>query len=230
MSHRLINSACALVLLAATSAHAATLELSWTDPALDHTNGTIDLTGMSLTIDNTTGEFEIQADFNPDFPFSNPTGAFYIVNLNLYNTTNPNDVTPEEPDGVLVSVNTIYEYVVEPTTQLIITGIHTGYIGWQAGDEIANSSSIATPGFIYGSGVSHGGQGLDGVDAALVVILEGANCPGDFNADGMVGATDLATLLGNWGSADPTYDLDGSGDVGAGDLADLLGRWDPCPT
>lgn len=49
--------------------------------------------------------------------------------------------------------------------------------------------------------------------------------PADVDGDGIVGQTDLAILLGAWGSSDATYDLDGSGTVDAPDLAVLLGAW-----
>ncbi|TVQ32757.1 MAG: hypothetical protein EA376_05185 [Phycisphaeraceae bacterium] len=55
------------------------------------------------------------------------------------------------------------------------------------------------------------------------------SCPGDFDGDGAVGASDLATVLGEWGSPHPVADIDGDGLVGAGDLAEILGRWGPCP-
>lgn len=55
-------------------------------------------------------------------------------------------------------------------------------------------------------------------------------CPADFDGDGIVGAGDLAQLLGGWGSFNPDLDLDGDGVVGAGDLSILLGLWGTvCP-
>ena len=65
-------------------------------------------------------------------------------------------------------------------------------------------------------------------------------CPEDFNGDGMVGAFDLAVLLGTWGACpDPCSpgdstcecraDLDNNCEVKAFDLALLLGFWGPCP-
>jgi len=48
--------------------------------------------------------------------------------------------------------------------------------------------------------------------------------PADLDGDGVVGAPDLAILLGNWGGAG-TGDLDGDGVVGPADLAALLGAW-----
>lgn len=52
-------------------------------------------------------------------------------------------------------------------------------------------------------------------------------CPGDLNGDGSVGPTDLAILLGAWGTAGG--DVDGDGSTGAADLAILLGSWGTCP-
>jgi hypothetical protein len=47
---------------------------------------------------------------------------------------------------------------------------------------------------------------------------------GDLDGDGVVGQTDLAILLGNWGGAG-LGDLDGDGTIGSPDLAILLGAW-----
>jgi hypothetical protein len=46
----------------------------------------------------------------------------------------------------------------------------------------------------------------------------------DLDCDGVVGASDLAVLLGAWGQPGDA-DLDGDGVVGASDLAELLGAW-----
>ncbi len=48
---------------------------------------------------------------------------------------------------------------------------------------------------------------------------------GDLDGDGVVGAVDLAELIGLWGSNDPRADLDSDGEVGAVDLAILIGSW-----
>ncbi|MCE2883779.1 MAG: hypothetical protein LW806_02620 [Planctomycetaceae bacterium] len=58
-------------------------------------------------------------------------------------------------------------------------------------------------------------------------------CPSDLDANGDVGAGDLATLLGSWGTngtgtGGRSADLDGDGTVGAGDLSALLGAWGAC--
>ncbi len=52
-------------------------------------------------------------------------------------------------------------------------------------------------------------------------------CFGDLNGDGSVGASDLAILLGAWGTAGA--DLDGDGATGPSDLALILGAWGACP-
>jgi hypothetical protein len=56
--------------------------------------------------------------------------------------------------------------------------------------------------------------------------LLSAPCPGDLSGDGVVDATDLATLIGAWGGTDG--DLDGDGMTGASDLAALIGAWGAC--
>lgn len=55
-----------------------------------------------------------------------------------------------------------------------------------------------------------------------------APCTGDLNGDGNVDASDLATVLGAWGTSDATADLDHDGTVAASDLAVVLGAWGAC--
>lgn len=69
-------------------------------------------------------------------------------------------------------------------------------------------------------------------DAAI--RIEGAPveplCPWDLDANGTVGASDLLSLLAQWGSdPDGPPDFDGNGSVGASDLLALLANWGPCP-
>ncbi len=57
----------------------------------------------------------------------------------------------------------------------------------------------------------------------------GVPCPADLNGDGVVGAADLALMLGSWGFAPGSpADLSGDGFVNAFDLALMLGSWGPC--
>ncbi|MEE8153901.1 MAG: M12 family metallo-peptidase [Phycisphaerales bacterium] len=57
-----------------------------------------------------------------------------------------------------------------------------------------------------------------------------ASCPWDLDDNGTVGASDLLSLLAQWGM-DPggPPDFDGDGNVGASDLLALLANWGPCP-
>ena len=55
------------------------------------------------------------------------------------------------------------------------------------------------------------------------------DCPVDFDCDGVVGASDLGSLLVDWGPCpECEVDLDDDGEVGAFDLAILLGAWGSC--
>jgi len=55
-----------------------------------------------------------------------------------------------------------------------------------------------------------------------------ACCRPDIDRSGVVDASDIAMLLGSWGSAEPTFDLDANGVVNGADLAMLLAAWGPC--
>ena len=52
-------------------------------------------------------------------------------------------------------------------------------------------------------------------------------CLGDYVANGQIDGSDLAVLLGGWGTA--TTDLTGDGTTDGADLGTLLGGWGPCP-
>jgi hypothetical protein len=61
--------------------------------------------------------------------------------------------------------------------------------------------------------------------ADVMNVTPAAAALGDINGDGVVNASDLALLLGAWGTANAASDLDHSGLVGGPDLAILLGAW-----
>lgn len=61
-----------------------------------------------------------------------------------------------------------------------------------------------------------------GLTRAFVMVPQ---IPADLDGDGIVGAADLAILLGAWGSTDPQLDLNHDGSVNAPDVAILLGAW-----
>ncbi|MCZ6699588.1 MAG: hypothetical protein O7D94_11705 [Planctomycetota bacterium] len=74
-------------------------------------------------------------------------------------------------------------------------------------------------------GTEPNGSGIPEIDAIADVAPTGGSDP-DLDGDGMVGAVDLALLLGSWGPClCCPADLDGNGTVGASDLALLLGDW-----
>jgi hypothetical protein len=69
-----------------------------------------------------------------------------------------------------------------------------------------------------------GDSDLDGADVAAF-WASSAFARGDLDASGAVGGSDLAIMLGAWGSAGSAADLDLDGSVGAADLSILLGAW-----
>ena len=78
------------------------------------------------------------------------------------------------------------------------------------------------PGFFYG--FTDFDLRIDNITA-----IREAPDPADLDGNGSVGPSDLAILLGAWGSCPPkgscTADLDGDGSVGPGDLTALLAAW-----
>lgn len=79
---------------------------------------------------------------------------------------------------------------------------------------------------VYGGNIP--GLGVTGTLTNAVVTVVPVNIVGDFDGDGMVGSSDMARLLGNWGAisfGENQYDLDGDGVVGSGDLAILVNNW-----
>jgi hypothetical protein len=59
------------------------------------------------------------------------------------------------------------------------------------------------------------------------VVVQVVPCPADLDGNGSVDASDLALLLGQWGTMG-SADIDGSGVVDAGDLAQVLSSWGSC--
>jgi hypothetical protein len=84
--------------------------------------------------------------------------------------------------------------------------------------QVAGTVGQADAGVLIGSGYTLAGGFWPGVGAGA--------CEGDFDGDGTVGLSDLATLLASYGQPGPwAYsdgDLDGDGDVDLNDLAALL--------
>ncbi len=80
------------------------------------------------------------------------------------------------------------------------------------------------------------GQGVFPLSSVGFWGPKGPCAPGDAceclddNGDGVIGAADLAVLLGSWGPVDAgeCQDADDNGLTDAFDLAVLLGNWGPC--
>lgn len=64
-------------------------------------------------------------------------------------------------------------------------------------------------------------------DLSIAAVAPVAPCPGDLNADAARDASDLAIMLGAWGTAGG--DVNGDGTTNGADLAVLLGGWGACP-
>jgi hypothetical protein len=65
------------------------------------------------------------------------------------------------------------------------------------------------------------------VGTSWSAVLPTDACPYDLDEDGTIGPSDLALVLGGWGTASP--DITGDGTVNAADVAQLLGAWGGCP-
>lgn len=104
--------------------------------------------------------------------------------------------------------------------------------------DYARFARPAIPSELLGADFSEGGPVSD---AQLLTFL-GASadvpfvpaCPGDADADGAVGLSDLATITTHWSLTVPpapaSVDLDASGDIGLGDIAVVIQNWGAmCP-
>lgn len=72
-----------------------------------------------------------------------------------------------------------------------------------------------------------GSNSTGGAGTLSVTCTPEANCPGDANGDGAVDGSDLAVVLGAWGTGGG--DLNEDGQTDGSDLAIVLGAWGPCP-
>ncbi|MDY7109661.1 MAG: GEVED domain-containing protein [Planctomycetota bacterium] len=72
-----------------------------------------------------------------------------------------------------------------------------------------------------------GEQDAGEVEDYTIIVVEGQECPADFDDNGVVDTADLLYLLGCWGIG--CGDMDGDGDTDTVDLLALLGAWGECP-
>ena len=81
---------------------------------------------------------------------------------------------------------------------------------------------------ITGAGFKAGGASSRGfAGGRLFTLTTDPGCSGDVDGDGVIGGTDLATLLVSWGGGG-SADLDGSDRVDGSDLAIILTNWGVC--
>ena len=76
------------------------------------------------------------------------------------------------------------------------------------------------------------GQLIDTNGNGVPDVCEVDPCPGDISGNNIVDGVDLAALLGAWGTnglGEFDCDIDNDGLVGASDLAFVLSDWGPCP-
>jgi len=115
-----------------SSAQAALLHFSFSDPVGDHA-GTVDVTGLDFTFDSVTGAYTIDLHASPAHPF---VGSFRI-NVNLFNpdtgTLNP------VPSFFSDTGNDIT--LIAPTTVQTISGVNANLLSWDIGDQVAIGSA-----------------------------------------------------------------------------------------
>jgi len=71
---------------------------------------------------------------------------------------------------------------------------------------------------------------VSGLIFSATVTVEGGNCPGDLNCDGVVNGADLLIMLSSWGPcAGCPGDLNNDGVINGADLLIMLSSWGGCP-
>lgn len=107
------------------------------------------------------------------------------------------------------------------------SGGSVGYTNWNRGEP--NNSGNEDVGMLLFDEAVAGRWNDGGLDGLLHAIIE-LPCGGDIDGNNATDGSDLATLLGAWGSSSSPADLNRDAIVDAADLAILLGAWGPCPT
>ncbi len=171
------------------------------------------------------------------------TGGVFVSNFASGAPIN----TPQQlvilPDSSVLLANSLgavgsrglIHYNPDGTTRAFVDVISVGNPPTRGGMLLDNGDYLVSTSSGIFRATSDGGGGFAlvsvqaGVDGQFIVRIPGPPdpCPQDLDGDGMVGAGDLALLLGSWGMGGPA-DFDGGG-VSASDLALLLGAWGPCP-
>jgi hypothetical protein len=142
--------------------------------------------------------------FYPGTPWATPGGQFVATASASRNVTGIGTYTWASTPGLVADVQ---GWVNTPATNF----------GWCVQGNEATMQSVKR----FDSRES--GTPANRPQLTVVYTLPPSN-PADLNNDNAVNATDLAILLGAWGTAGPG-DIDGNGLVNAADLAALLGAW-----
>lgn len=185
------------------------------------------LTPISITASATAdavtlgGRLPAQADsgFNVEFTLDAP--AFVYVEWNIFFPPSDNNILPPPPfppEGIWVGQVMAGEYFIKADHAIVGEGsLASGLFVRIIPDYFADCDGDGT--FDWQEIVAS-----TQLDTNNNGIPDTCELAGDLNGDGVVGAPDLAILLGDWGGGGPS-DLNGDGTVGAADLAILLGAW-----
>ena len=126
---------CSLLLASGQNTQAEILHFSFDDPAGDGypsfgPQTRIDLTDMTFTFNNTTGEFETIYTADAAKPF---IGEFRL-NTNLFN---PSTGTIEQNPSFFSDTMNDFN-LTTPTTTIVLTGTNSRLLSWDLGDFVAN--------------------------------------------------------------------------------------------
>lgn len=162
-----------------------------------------------------------------DFVDQNPSGAGFGYGLDNSNTAG---VVGGTDIGSGAGVTTGVEFKI-PLSAIpgysggdlkicaFINGGGHDYLSNQVLGPLGGGSNLAEPRSVNFANIP-------GEQFFIVSPTSAPACPGDFDNSGAIDASDLATLLGAWGT--PDADIDGDGTTSASDLATLLATWGTC--
>jgi hypothetical protein len=119
------------MLLAGSPCSAGMLTFSFTDPVGDNV-GSVDATGLTMTFDNATGDYDILFTATAAAPF---VGDFR-ANAILFNPDTGS--TAEDPSFFLDTFNDFL--LGSPVTEIHLTGNNSRLLSWMAGDRVAASN------------------------------------------------------------------------------------------
>jgi hypothetical protein len=162
--------------------------------------------------------FDLEIAYSGDTPSGLPPVAFDYTKYVLSNETFVVELpaTFDDPNTALT-----YELLSDPVQATVV-----------AGDGPYRIMRLAEPAEGTDSFTFQVNSAVGSSNVATVTLVYVPWCIGDLDGDGQVNLSDLAQLLGHYGSTDATYgDGDihpppsGDGDVDLGDLAELVGRY-----